>query len=111
VALKFNFNMWRKRDLRLSIILALHSRATCPAPQNALCALHFPAACVRFAAPPNPNKYKVRRPVFLCQKQDAYQRMDTTASFFFICVFSSVAPPPLFPLVFHVREGSDWVLQ
>ena len=38
-----------------------------------------------------------------------YLRMDTTASSFYFCIFSSVASPPLFPLVFRVWEGPDWV--
>jgi len=33
----------------------------------------------------------------------------TLASFFYFCIFSHVASPPLFPLVFRVREGPDWV--
>jgi hypothetical protein len=31
--------------------------------------------------------------------------MDSLPYLFYFCIFSSVAPPPLFPLVFCVREG------
>jgi hypothetical protein len=33
----------------------------------------------------------------------------TLQHLFYFCLFSSVAPPPLFPLVFRVRERPDWV--
>jgi hypothetical protein len=37
-------------------------------------------------------------------------RMDSTAlHFLYFCIFLSIALPPLFPLVFRIWEGPDWV--